>query len=156
MTNLYVCLQLVYTPEQRDKCFLCDQVGHIAANCQGKAKRKAGEFDEKGDAIVPKKPYQVILCDLMSCLYETYQIPCFFLLILFTPVILQFLDIWTLREYFMCFLNGLDDFILMCFFFVGNDLLPHMPTLEIREVYFLFSASLFNCVLTTFSILKFY
>jgi 5'-3' exoribonuclease 2 len=55
-----VCLQLVYTPGQQDKCFLCDQVGHLAANCQGKGKRKAGEFDEKGDAIVPKKPYQVI------------------------------------------------------------------------------------------------
>ena len=37
----------------------CDQVGHLAANCEGEAMRKAGEFDEKGDAeIVPTKPYQ--------------------------------------------------------------------------------------------------
>lgn len=59
-----MCLQVVYTPGQQDKCFLCGQVGHLAANCEGKAKRKAGEFDEKGDAIVPKKPYQV---DINSC-----------------------------------------------------------------------------------------
>jgi len=57
--------EVVYTPGQQDKCFLCGQVGHLAANCEGKAKRKAGEYDEKGEPIVPKKPYQV----MMLCCY---------------------------------------------------------------------------------------
>ncbi|CAL5330994.1 unnamed protein product [Camellia sinensis] len=41
------------------------RLGHLAADCEGKAKRKARDFDEKGDAdVVPKKPYQVrILCN---------------------------------------------------------------------------------------------
>ncbi|RZB42467.1 Retrovirus-related Pol polyprotein from transposon TNT 1-94 [Glycine soja] len=31
--------KIVFTPGQ-DKCFLCGQMGHMAANCEGKAKRK--------------------------------------------------------------------------------------------------------------------
>ncbi|KAL1099983.1 hypothetical protein V6Z11_D05G198400 [Gossypium hirsutum] len=105
--------EIIFTPGE-DKCFLCGQMGHIAAKCDGTAKRKSGEFDEKGDRKnVARKPY-------------------------------QFLNIWTLREYLeheMRISNSpfeidleriVDDFIFMCFF-VGNDFLPHMPTLEIRE-----------------------
>lgn len=106
--------EVVFIPNQQDKCFLCGQVGHLAAECEGKAKRKQGEFDEKGgeDGLL-KKPF-------------------------------QFLQIWILREYLeydmripnapfeVDFERLVDDFVFMCFF-VGNDFLPHMPTLEIRE-----------------------
>ncbi|KAG4379465.1 hypothetical protein GLYMA_17G257100v4 [Glycine max] len=60
--------EVVFTPGQ-DKCFLCGQMGHMAANCEGKAKRKAGEFDEKGEAIVAKKPFQGAI-NLLIAVYK--------------------------------------------------------------------------------------
>lgn len=55
-----IMFKVISLPGQQDKCFLCGQMGHLAANCEGKAKRKAGEFDEVNGNAVPKKtPYQV-------------------------------------------------------------------------------------------------
>lgn len=63
-----------------------------------------------------------------------------------TIILLQFMAIPILRDYLNTeFSKGdysivggfnlervLDDFVFMCFF-VGNDFLPHLPTLDIRE-----------------------
>ncbi|KAM7200560.1 XRN 5'-3' exonuclease N-terminus domain containing protein [Naviculisporaceae sp. PSN 640] len=93
-------------------CQLCGQKGHNAQNCRGEAKEKDGEFDEKD-----KQPF-------------------------LKPFI--WLHVSILREYLAVELNvpnlpfqfdlerALDDWVFMCFF-VGNDFLPHLPALEIRE-----------------------
>jgi len=93
-------------------CHLCGQPGHKAEECRGQAKEKNGEFDEKqkGSSL---KPF-------------------------------IWLNVSILREYLAAELyvpqqgfpfdleRALDDWVFMCFF-VGNDFLPHLPSLDIRE-----------------------
>ncbi|KAF4630489.1 hypothetical protein G7Y89_g7651 [Cudoniella acicularis] len=93
-------------------CRMCGQAGHEARECTGQAKVKDGEHDEK-DSAPPLKPF-------------------------------IWLHVGILREYLEAELHvpsqpfrfdlerALDDWVFMCFF-VGNDFLPHLPSLEIRE-----------------------
>ena len=93
-------------------CHICGQKGHIAEACKGEAKQKEGDFGEKDKALTDK------------------------------PFI--WLDVSVLREYLEAELHvpqapfrfdlerALDDWVFMCFF-VGNDFLPHLPSLDIRE-----------------------
>ncbi|OTB04605.1 hypothetical protein M426DRAFT_38552, partial [Hypoxylon sp. CI-4A] len=93
-------------------CKICGQKGHDAQNCRGAAKEKDGEFDEK-DKAQPLKPF-------------------------------IWLHVSVLREYLAVELDvpglpfrfdlerAIDDWVFMCSF-VGNDFLPHLPALEIRE-----------------------
>lgn len=93
-------------------CIICGQKGHASEQCKGEAKAKDGEFDEK-DKAHPLKPF-------------------------------IWLHVSILREYLAAELyvpsqpfrfdleRALDDWVFMCFF-VGNDFLPHLPSLDIRE-----------------------
>lgn len=93
-------------------CHMCNQPGHEARQCTGKLKIKNGDFDEKS-STPPLKPF-------------------------------IWLHVSVLREYLSAELHvpdqpfrfdlerALDDWVFMCFF-VGNDFLPHLPSLEIRE-----------------------
>lgn len=101
-----------YQESKARTCRICGQKGHIAEACKGLAKPKDGEFGEK-DATVPLKPF-------------------------------IWLHVSALREYLEAELHvpqqpfrfdlerAIDDWVFMCFF-VGNDFLPHLPSLDIRE-----------------------
>ncbi|KAL6858655.1 exoribonuclease [Trichoderma novae-zelandiae] len=96
-------------------CKLCGQKGHEANNCRGTAKpNDMAEGDEQAKAVqAPLKPF-------------------------------IWLHVSVLREYLAIELSvpdlpfrfdlerAIDDWIFMCCF-VGNDFLPHLPALEIRE-----------------------
>jgi 5'-3' exoribonuclease 2 len=93
-------------------CRICNQPGHMAAECKGKPAKKEGDFGEKQGGA-PLKPF-------------------------------IWLHVGVLREYLAVEMSvpnqpfrfdlerALDDWVFMCFF-VGNDFLPHLPSLDIRE-----------------------
>ncbi|KAG8931352.1 5'-3' exoribonuclease 2, partial [Tulasnella sp. 418] len=96
-------------------CRICGQEGHLAAQCTGEKKFNLGNENKENKETKPveKKPF-------------------------------IFLDVSILREYLEIELNvpqstfpfdlevAIDDWIFLIFL-VGNDFLPHLPSLEIRE-----------------------
>ena len=104
-------------------CRICGQEGHFAAECTGisslciqltlgKPKEKSGEFDEKGKAR-PQKPFIWLHVNILREYLEAEM---------FVPGMSFQFDLE----------RAIDDWVFMCFF-VGNDFLPHLPSLDIRE-----------------------
>ncbi|KAI1293391.1 exoribonuclease Dhp1 [Xylaria venustula] len=93
-------------------CKICGQKGHDAQQCRGEAKQKEGESDDK-DKAVPQKPFiwlhVSVLREYLAVELEVPGLP----------------FRWDIER-------AIDDWVFMCFF-VGNDFLPHLPALEIRE-----------------------
>ncbi|CAG8002539.1 unnamed protein product [Penicillium olsonii] len=103
----------VFAQDSRPRgCKLCGQNGHKAEECLGRPKEKSGEFDEKQNAA-PLKPFiwlhVAVLREYLAVELRVPQQP--------FPFDLE---------------RALDDWVFMCFF-VGNDFLPHLPSLDIRE-----------------------
>uniref|UniRef100_A0A674AM56 5'-3' exoribonuclease n=1 Tax=Salmo trutta TaxID=8032 RepID=A0A674AM56_SALTR len=103
-----------FKPNQPRPCAMCGQKGHELKDCQGVAREKQGEHDEFADAM-PASEQEFIFIRLC--------------------VLREYLE----RELTMAslpfpfdFERTVDDWVFMCFF-VGNDFLPHLPSLEIRE-----------------------
>lgn len=93
-------------------CNICGQKGHIAEACKGEAKPKDGDFDEKDKTLTDKPFIWLHVSALREYLEAELTVP---------------------QQPFKFDLErALDDWVFMCFF-VGNDFLPHLPSLDIRE-----------------------
>lgn len=93
-------------------CHICGQKGHIAEACKGEAKAKDGDFNEKDKAIADKPFIWLHVSVLREYLEIEMQVP--------------------QQPFNFDLERALDDWVFMCFF-VGNDFLPHLPSLDIRE-----------------------
>ncbi|XP_023328403.1 5'-3' exoribonuclease 2 homolog [Eurytemora carolleeae] len=103
-----------FKPNKPRPCDLCRQMGHEIHECQGAAKPLDGEdyVGEDQKIYEEQKFIFVRLSVLREYLRRDLQMPNL-------PFPYDFERV-------------IDDWVFMCFF-VGNDFLPHLPSLEIRE-----------------------
>ena len=110
--NFYIVREVVIHVEEQ-RCYLCNRTGHLPADCVG----LLAEDDESEEETVSvlAKPFQIISIPILRE-YLEHQFS-------------RFAD--SLPFPFDCE-RCIDDFVFICFF-VGNDFLPHLPSLSIRD-----------------------
>ncbi|KAH3732989.1 5'-3' exoribonuclease 2 [Pelomyxa schiedti] len=113
--------EVVFNSVSDSKCFVCGQPGHIAAQCPGKDASSAG-------SCIQKKPFQFLHCNVLREYLEN-----------------TLGDVQTRFE--VNIERLIDDWVFVCFM-VGNDFLPHLPTLDIREGAIETLTNLYKTVLT--------
>lgn len=103
----------VFAQDSRARtCRICGQKGHKAEECKGEAKQKHGQFDEKDNAA-PLKPFIWLHVSILREYLEA--------------------ELYVPQQPFRFDLErAIDDWVFM-WFFVGNDFLPHLPSLDIRD-----------------------
>ncbi|XP_025103887.1 5'-3' exoribonuclease 2-like [Pomacea canaliculata] len=102
-----------FKPNQPRPCDLCGQLGHEMKNCEGLAREKCGEHDEIAKPVGQETEFIFLRLNVLREYLERE---------------LKMDNLPFTYE----FERALDDWVFMCFF-VGNDFLPHLPSLEIRE-----------------------
>ncbi len=103
-----------FRPNTPRPCEVCNQFGHETKECTGLAREKSGKHDEMANSFTPAEQRYIFL--RISILREYLNKE------LYLPNLPFKFDIE----------RAIDDWVFMCFF-VGNDFLPHLPSLEIRE-----------------------
>lgn len=105
----------VFAKEASSKnCFVCGKPGHRAAECRNQVSASNQPAEPAhDDKAAPPKPYVLMHVEILREYLEYALKP-------ENPDV-----VWDLE-------HAIDDWVFLCFF-VGNDFLPHLPSLEIRE-----------------------
>ena len=110
-------------------CFTCGQEGHRADQCQGLPRDRTDE-KKKASKVVSSGGGDALDGEVIEISRKPLQF-------LHLSILREYLDMeFSPLAYVLPFQYDLerviDDFVFMCFF-VGNDFLPHLPSMDIRE-----------------------
>lgn len=102
-----------FKPNKPKPCDICGQIGHEMKDCIGVARELSGTNDEVPPAFAAEVEFIFVRLNILREYLE------------------RELEMTNL-PFKYDFERAVDDWVFMCFF-VGNDFLPHLPSLEIRE-----------------------